>query len=105
MSNLKQGLSDQQILTEGEKIILHNRYETDAVEKECQEERKIGGNGWSEGGTLRKIAEIPLVYVTSDINLLMFRKHLATDEQEARRYLQKFLDANPQYKTNGGRFI
>lgn len=101
----KQGLSDQQILVEGEKIILHNRYETDGTERDCRDERKDSNNGWTEERSMRKIAEIPLIYIMSDMNLLMFRKYLPIDDREARIYLNKFLMANPQYKTSGGRFV
>lgn len=101
----KNGLVYQKLDEQGDKVILTNTYNTDDIEKDCYEQSKINPNGWTEEKNFRQIADIPLIYVNSDMDLLMFRKYLPIDDREARRYLQKFLLRNPQYKTNGGRFI
>ena len=81
--------------------IRHMADEGDCL-RECYESRMSGLEGDIEGGKARRIACIPRYRFYTDYELIMYSRLRGKDNQEANRYMDKWLWKNPEYRTTTG---
>lgn len=77
-------------------------YDEYAVMKDCYEKRMSGTEGWLGNKSGKMIARIPRHRLYSDIELQLYTKYKGKDDVEARKWLDKWLENNPEFKTTTG---
>ena len=95
-------LKDQKLDIESDgKVILTNTFNTDKLEKELYEERKVD----QTGKNLRKVCSIPEFEFHNDPMLKKYQMLCEMgDAYEARKVLRDFLKLNPQYLATDKKF-
>lgn len=73
-----------------------------AIMKDCYERRMSGAEGWLGNGTGKMIARIPRHRLYTDIELQLYQKYKGKDDIESRKWLNKWLENNPQFRTTTG---
>lgn len=83
------------------KVILANTFNTDELDKQLSEERKVD----QTGKNMRKVCSIPEFEFQIDPMLKKYQMYCeAGDGLEARKVLRQFLVLNPQYLATDKRF-
>lgn len=97
--------SDVEVDKDTHEFRIKHTWDEGACLRECYESRMNGKEGWIEGNKAKRIASIPRVYFTTDIELRRYLQLRGKDNVEANRILDQWLWKHPEFRTcnPGGR--
>lgn len=97
--------SDVEIDKSENEFRIKHTWDEGACLRECYESRMSGQEGWDENKRIKRIASIPRVYFTTDIELKRYLQLRGKDDEEAKKVLDRWLWKHPEYRTcnPGGR--
>ena len=89
--------SDVEVDKDTHEFRIKHTWDEGACLRECYESRMSGKEGWIEGKKAKRIASIPRVYFTTDIELRRYLQLRGKDNVEANRILDQWLWKHPDY--------
>lgn len=93
----------QELLQEGNKITLINHVDDTELRRQCHEEKKLIGKGFTLDKTMRKFGSVtPSLLQADPILREGFQAEMAGDDEWADRCYRLFFRLNPGYRCSEG---